>query len=411
MMTREGGTGVNTTKALAVTRQPEIVKQLEAIFHKHEIDLDVVEEWSLSFADRSIYTYYLIDQELIDPSHPPKPPARGYLIGLIRERNFEDLRRWIQWGADDVVVIPSEWELLSEYLQKTKQQLTENSHPFYPGNPDQANGLGQVLAFYSAKGGSGTTLLSTLAAQCLQVQLDQRVILIDLNAQFGGLEVVFGLEPHRSYDDLQPVLQELSINHIFNVSQKDAETGVQILLGPANPVRAEQIPEELVSRMIRVCRAHFDYVILDLPSSLNRISFTGLHEASSIYYLLTPDSLSLRAFKHAWRVFQRFQLGLHNHTHLVLNRKHKKAELTEQDIARLIDLPIAGSIRSDFFAIQPLLNMGKPFFRKKKEKGSKVMQDIRQLLDKQQGFDRVVGRIRSQSGFMKSAETFFAEKN
>ena len=56
---------------------------------------------------------------------------------------------------------------------------------------------GKVRAFYSVKGGSGKTVISAMVAQSLQLQFGKRVMLIDFNAQFGGLEVILGLESPR----------------------------------------------------------------------------------------------------------------------------------------------------------------------------------------------------------------------
>ena len=152
-------------------------------------------------------------------------------------------------------------------------------------------GQGQVHAFYSAKGGSGKTLLAALTSQSLSIHHDAKVLLVDLNAQFGNMEVLFALKPFRSYFDLIPVMEEMDIRHLQNIAHYHAETNVTIITGPADPAKAESIPDELITRLIKVARSQYDHIILDLPTNINNLTFTGLNEATHIHYILTPDSL------------------------------------------------------------------------------------------------------------------------
>jgi pilus assembly protein CpaE len=366
-------------RALIVTKNNQLVQQLEQILGELGIEFHIREEWKRSFVEQRPYNCYLMDSMAIDKAETMQIPSAAYLIGLIHDPSFDEMRRWMKRGAHDVIIFPAEIEMLRGLLTDIQEEIKTNEARLIQ---EQRSGGGNVFAFYSTKGGSGKTLLSTIMAQCLQVQFEKRVMLIDLNAQFGGLETVMGLEPKRSYYDLQPVLKELTISHVLNVAIKDEVTGLHILPGPATPEKAEHLNEELITRVIRTCRAHFDYVLLDLPSALNTVSFTGLNEATDIYYVLTPDSLALRGLKRANTLFQRYHLGNRDNLSIIINRSHAKAELTEKDISRIVGIPIAGNVRSDFFSIQPLLNMGRPFIRKKKEKGDKVVRDIRQILEK-----------------------------
>src|SRR5690606_41810306 len=103
----------------------------------------------------------------------------------------------------------------------------------------------------------------------LQIQYDQRVILIDFNVQFGGVEVLFGLDPERSYLDLLPVINELSINHIQNVTVKEENTGIHVLLSPANPEQIELISEELVPRIFGTLLIHLIKALFNFPEPFN----------------------------------------------------------------------------------------------------------------------------------------------
>ncbi|MDM5318222.1 AAA family ATPase [Fictibacillus sp. b24] len=370
---------MNKLKALIISTNENLITHLKGLCEKHSIDVESISEWKKSFSDTSTYSYYFIDEETVTDDQNISVHSLSYLIGIVQNPSFEMVRSWMNKGANDVVVLPEDRNRLDEFIQNTKEtaQARETNYT----NAGKIGG--KVSAFYSAKGGSGKTFLAAAIAQALQVRHDQKVIVIDLNAQFGGLESMLGLEVSRSYADLQPVVKELGIHHIENVAFKDERTGNLVMLSPANPAKAEDITEELISKLIRICRQSFDHIILDLPSSINTVSFTGLNEAAHIYYVLTPDSPGLKAYKTAEDVFQRFQLGNKENLSVIINRAHAKNELTEKDLAEVVPRPIIGKVRADFFNIQPNINMGTPFYLKKKEKpGSKALKDIVQLVEK-----------------------------
>ncbi len=364
-------------KALILSKKPDLIESIKKKLSEEEIQIVTQEEWTRSFSES--FHFYFVESSELESMEGISISSSSFVIGITENRSFEEGRRWVKANAYDVLLYPEEINRLDPIMIDLQNRLEQSQQSF---GDDTGNGF--VHAFYSAKGGSGTTLLSILTAQSLRVHHDQRVIVIDLNAQFGGVETALGLEFSRSYYDLQPVLQELSLHHIENIAIRDERTGVHVLPGPANPAKAEELSEELISKIIRTCRAHFDHVVLDLPSAINTISFTGLTEATVIHYILTPDSLGLRSYKHAMELFESFQLGVRdNRLSLILNRTHPKGELTEKDLNKLLSKEITASIRSDYFALQPLLNMGEPFYKKKNDRGqSKATKDMKLFVDK-----------------------------
>lgn len=372
---------MDNLEALIVTESTDIAEEAEQILAAQGIVVNTSTEWKQPFAEQGQYAYYLVDDAILETNDTMRVPAPSLLIGLVKERSFDRVRAWMKHGAHDVVVIPDELEKLKTLRQQAEQQL--NVGQTGAAQEEALGAGGNVRAFYSVKGGSGKTLIATMVAQSLQLQFGKRVILIDFNAQFGGIEVVLGLDSNRSYMDLQPVLHELSFNHIQNVAVEEKTTGIHVLLSPVNPELAEQMTDELVTRVIRTCKMHFDEVILDIPSTLNTVSYTALAESENIYYVITPDSMSIRGLKHAIDLFHKFQIGNRGNVHLIMNRKNKKSELSEKDLTQLVDLPLIGTVRADYYAIQPFLNMGRPFYSKKEDKGaSKTAQDVRSLVEK-----------------------------
>lgn len=354
---------MDITRALLITENEEYIQLVRSACQTHGVATTTVgKDWREQ--NFEVYQYLFIDYELVQAERLSTLFRKKRIIMLLNTPDYRVVRDLLQEGVHDVIHLPEEMERLHEVLETKwgqpmrEQEMTE----LY-----EEGEHGAVTAFFSAKGGSGTTLLSTLYAQLLQSKLEQRTILIDMNIQFGGVEVLFGFHPQRTYDDLQPVLNELNWTHIRNVTWVDEKTGLAVLFSPNHPEGAEQLPEELITKIIRICRTHFDNVVLDLPSTLNAISFVGLYEATQIYYVLTPDALSLRAFKNANVTLERLQINNKNMA-VLINRTHKKSDLTVNDIKKLISIPVVGNVPSDYFELQSYINMGKLPFDKKKRR-------------------------------------------
>ncbi|RZT13014.1 MULTISPECIES: AAA family ATPase [Fictibacillus] len=366
---------MNGYKVLIVTKNESYISTLKPIIEENNLQVDVIEEWSGTNLEINQYSILFIDHQSFKSFEVFKNQNKLIVIGLLNEKSFELGRQWMLADASDVIILPEEEHRVQKVLDTAKEKISLLQ------SLDKKESTGKAYAFYSSKGGSGKTLLSAAVGQGLQIFEDSKVAIIDLNAQFGGLDTILGIDHKRSYYDLQPVIKEMNIRHIENIAYKDERTGNVIVLGPQDLAKAEEVTTELIIKLIRICKEHYDYVLLDIPSYFNHITYTALGEADHIYYILTPDSMGLRGYKNTEDSFARFQLGLRNNVSILLNRVHTKNELSKKDIDEMISRPIVSEIRADFFNLQPHVNIGKPFFTSKKEKySSKALKDIKKFV-------------------------------
>jgi pilus assembly protein CpaE len=119
---------------------------------------------------------------------------------------------------------------------------------------------------------------------------------------------------------------------------------------------------------LSACRRYFDYIILDLPVELNKVSITALNESDQIIYVVTPDSPALFGLKAAVEFFERYGLAEGERFKILVNKVSKKSDLTTKDIEKITGIPILAGIRSDYKAIKDAVNNGRPLWEKPKEK-------------------------------------------
>lgn len=290
--------------------------------------------------------------------------------------DFQLFRDLVRAGAIDYFVIPEDLNGLenqiSVMLARLETSLEKEKQTSFK------RGSGQVFAFYSGKGGSGKTLLSTAFAQTLKFESTAQVLYIDLNLQFGGGESFLGVKSTRTILDLEPVISEMTEQHLRNVTEKEPLSKMELLISPCDAELAEYVTEDFITRLIRVCRRTYDFIIVDLPVNMDERTYTALVEADRIYYTTMLDTPSIQVFKHTEELFRKLGIPTEDRLELVLNEVGRENELSKKDIERFIEFPVAAEIRRDMKGVQTAVNKGETLRKMPKEKKlTPVAKDMR----------------------------------
>lgn len=295
---------------------------------------------------KDLETHAYLQQELVNVP-----------IVFVHERHdFQLFRDLVRAGAIDYFVIPEDLNGLENQISLMLARLTDSTEKEKQTNFKRGNG--QVFAFYSGKGGSGKTLLSTAFAQTLKFESTAQVLYIDLNLQYGGGESYLGVETTRNILDLEPVISEMTEQHLRNVTEKEPLSKMELLISPCDAELAEYITEDFVIKLLRVCRRAYDFIVVDLPVNMDERTYTALVEADRIYYTTMLDTPSIRVFKHTEELFKKLGVSTTDRLELVLNEVGRENELTRKDIERFIEYPVAAEIRRDLKGVQTAINKG-----------------------------------------------------
>lgn len=280
-------------------------------------------------------------------------------------QNFDLLRDLTRFGVSDYFVLPEEEELFKEKIKViigSKIVGEDNNSEVFK------RGGGKVFTFYSGKGGSGKSLLSTAFAQTLKLESTAKVLYIDLNLQYGGSETFLGIESNRSIIDLIPVIHELNEHHIRNIAEKEPYSDLEVLVSPRDAEMAEKIDQEFILRLIRASKRSYDFIVIDVPSWMEERVFTALEESDRIYYVMNLDTVAIRVLKGVETLYQQLGINTEDRTELVINFSGRDNELTKKDIERFVTYPVASEIRRDLKGVQSFINKGAPLRKEPKEK-------------------------------------------
>ncbi len=235
--------------------------------------------------------------------------SRGIRVILIAEDVTPvSLHQLLRKGADEFVPYPlPEGELQSAIQRLTApepdlQRPAHQTHQLKSGSAKE----GVVIVTHGLAGGVGsTTLAVNLAWELANVDDDEKpsVCLIDLDLQFGSVATYLDLPRRETVYEMLADTENMD-EEIFGQALQSFEDRMQVLTAPAEMLPLDLISSEDVERVIEMARSHFDYVVIDLPSTVVQWSETVL-QAAHVYFALIE--LDMRSAQNALRLKRAMQ--------------------------------------------------------------------------------------------------------
>ncbi|WP_109463803.1 AAA family ATPase [Albibacillus kandeliae] len=218
------------------------------------------------------------------------------------------LHQLLRKGADEFVPYP----LPERELQSAIERLKKDTHaPSEAGHATTrlssgASKEGALLVTHGLAGGCGsTTLAVNLAWELANITKENApsVCLIDLDLQFGAVSTYLDLPRREVVFEMLSDSENLDAE-MFGQALLSYEDKLHVLTSPADLVPLDVITPEDVQRVIDMARAHFDYVVIDMPTALMHWSETVL-QAAHVYFALIE--LDMRSAQNALRLKRALQ--------------------------------------------------------------------------------------------------------
>ena len=242
---------------------------------------------------------------------------------------------FLEAGADDVI----EAGFARRELEARVNALLIRAGAIAPG--PATPGTGQLIAFFSPKGGVGTTALAVNTAALLasggtgtEVS-GARVALVDLDLQFGQVATHLNLSPkldiaRAAVDDIAITDPEALAGYLTPHS-----SGLQVLASPTSPDSAARISVEEVERIIATLRMTFDFVVVDCGTRLDPRTMWVLEQAQENVFVVFPELGALRAMSDLIRFLGEAAV-LQGRTHFVVNHVSARELLKTRDVENLL---------------------------------------------------------------------------
>ncbi|NRP12364.1 Septum site-determining protein MinD [Aliiroseovarius sp. xm-m-379] len=204
---------------------------------------------------------------------------------------------------------------------------------------------GVLFAVHGLAGGTGATTLATnLAWELTQVDKDRapQVCLLDLDLQFGSVSTFLDLPRRDAVYELLSDTEAMDRDS-FMQALLSYQDNLKVLTAPNDILPLDLISNEDVERLIEMARCNFDYVVIDMPSTVVQWTETVLQEAE-VYF--TTLELDMRSAQNALRMIKALKsedLPVAKLRH-VLNRAPKFTDLSGKSrvkrLAESLDISI-----------------------------------------------------------------------
>lgn len=192
---------------------------------------------------------------------------------------------------------------------------------------------GRMITVLGPKGGTGKTLTSCNLAVALAGE-GHRVVLVDLDLQFGDVGLALGLDPARTIHDLAVSggsLDERKLDDFLATH----ESGLRVLLAPRRPDQAGAVHVEFLRGLFEALRPMTDFVVIDTPPSFSPEVIAAIDVSESLCVVAMLDALSLKNTRLALETLELMHIPPEA-IRVVLNRADTRVGVTTEDAAHLL---------------------------------------------------------------------------
>ena len=253
-------------------------------------------------------------------------------------------------GVREVVELPLSTSSLHGSIDRILSQQRESSRE-----------EGKILSFISCKGGSGTTFIAGNLAYALASVSNKKVLLIDLNLQFGDAALFLSdAQPSMTLADLCRQIHRLDAA-LLDSSLIHVMQGFGILPASGEPDPYDTIRPEQIDAILHLARQEYDFVFIDLGRQVNSIVIRALDQSNHIFPVIQQ---SLPYLRNGLRLIGLFNtLGYPKEKVRVIVNRHETHTITVEAIERTLGHSVAHLVPNNFNVVSESINQGVPVLK------------------------------------------------
>jgi pilus assembly protein CpaE len=222
-----------------------------------------------------------------------------------------------------------------------------------------AQSKGEIFTVFSPKGGAGvTTVAINLAANIFQ-KTGRSTVIVDLDHTAADIAPFLDLKPTYTVRDALAGINELDKMSLQNIIARH-NSGVHVLAQPIHV--GEEVPRTgaNIKRLLDILSTTFRYVVVDTEPHVSEATISAMQMSDTVLMLFVMSLPSIKnTRKYLDYLYGRDIRG--EKVKAVVNRYHKKGNITIAEAESVLQLQVFGCIPNDYVTAIDSLNRGMPF--------------------------------------------------
>jgi len=263
--------------------------------------------------------------------------------------NFEELESVVERAAD----LADQEKMRIAYRPPTREKPVEEEKDLPK--------LGKVITVYSPKGGAGvSTVVANLGYSLKNLNKERKVILIDLDLQFGDIGILYNQITNRSIMDIAIRVQNLDDELVENVIFNDQPTKVDLMAAPYRLELDEILTGPVASQIIEHMRHMYDYILINTNSYITEATLSTMGISDLIILVGIQQVATIRSVRSFLGLAS--ELGFpRERILLVMNRFDSTSTITSKKVSDMININVFHTIPLDPKTAEKAANLGIPY--------------------------------------------------
>jgi pilus assembly protein CpaE len=239
------------------------------------------------------------------------------------------LHQLLRSGADDFAPYPLPEGALHDAIDRLRRAVPSPAAPTPQTQGHSGSRSGAVIPVYGLAGGVGATMLAVnLAWEMAQIGAKGglRVCLLDLDLQSGSVSTYLDLPRREAIFEMLSDTASMD-DESFAAAMQSFNDRLDVLTAPADALPLDLLVSEDIDRILNMATAHYDFVFVDMPTTLVQWTETILNRAD--IYFATME-LDMRCAQNALRFIRALKSEdlPHEKVRYALNRAPKFTDIS-----------------------------------------------------------------------------------
>lgn len=292
-------------------------------------------------------------------------PTLGLLVA-VNGKEPADLGAFVRARPDEFLRVPAGPAALRTALLAAADASSERRgtgpREVVSSTEEHPTRLGRIYTIGGPTGGCGKTTVAVNLAAMLGRSGTHKVVLVDLDVQFGEVTAALQLRPANTiydvlFDSADQRASGAEVAEALATNLTPTPYGFSVLPAPRDPVQGDMVSADDVVQLLASLRQTADYVIVDTPTGMREGALAALDMSDDIIVVSQVDVPGVANLRTYIGMLERLGVEL-QHQHVLLNKEMVESGITAHDAIELLG-PVAGTMPFDA-AVLRALNEGRP---------------------------------------------------